>query len=895
MKDRALCPRCGRKYVVPEDELRRRGGLRFRGTCRGCGAAFRVYWDGTELRTEADAGEETETLGERDVVPKGAKVGKYEVEEALASGGSSTVYRTFDPGANRQVALKVLHRPAHGDDAMRFRREVEVQGNLKHPNLMPIFDHGTIDGKPYYTMELLHRPMTLETIVSLYRSGRLPSSLRKLNSIRALIHQVLIPVSRAIGFANRNGVVHRDLKPSNVILDATTLRVYVIDFGICHVFRTPGSRLLLRAGESPEAGDDLPRAMGTARCMPPEQARGEVSPQGDVWALGALLRYVATGDFPVAPALDFDRVSLEKRIRNIARIAASCREAGDETEASFYESRLEELRAGESRTIKDLLRDAQQAIYVALPDDLDGAVKAIIDRAMAPDPRARYATAEDFAAELQSWLEGRPVRAYAARLGPARATLYKARLFGLRNRSAVAAAAVAAALVAIGAGAYLLRAASQEEGVVHDLLAEARASPDPAVQEARLTRLLALRPGHREAEDLLATVRRFALLLAEVEDARRLGAEYRELRDERRLTDDWARRAEETAAVLELRTIPNLEALPDAFRGRTLVDEARDLARRLRGFRLVTLRNLPDDVEVLLARGAGSSREIDWAGATLLGRTPLPVRDRILEPASYVLLVRGSGRTLYLPFRVEHQTPDRTELACPIDPKKIPEGMVYVPGVEGMEYGDPRFAETPVRIDLKPFFLDEHEVTNEDYALYVKDIDPPLRRRAVPRRLLPGGGEQTAPLWSELPDGTWTFPEGAGRLPVTGISLLDAEAYADWAGKRLPSPAEWERAARGLDRRDYAFGMDLDPQACNAHTGTIAEVGSFPRDRSPFGALDMAGNVAELTSESAGSFATTKGGSFDLPRYRALAVASGRVRADLPARDVGFRCARSIE
>jgi serine/threonine protein kinase/formylglycine-generating enzyme required for sulfatase activity len=857
--------------------------------------AFRVFWDGTELRTEADEGEETETLGERDVVPKGTKVGKYEVEEALASGGSSTVYRTFDQGANRQVALKVLHRPPDGDDALRFRREVEVQGNLKHPNLMPIFDHGTIDGKPYYTMELLHRPMTLETIVALYRSGRLPPGLRKLNSMRALLHQLLLPVARAIGFANKNGVIHRDLKPSNVILDATTLRVYVIDFGICHVFRTPGSRLLLRAGESPEASEDLPRAMGTARCMPPEQARGEVSPQGDVWALGALLRYVASGDFPVAPALDFDHVSLDKRLKNLARIAASCREAGDETEASFYESRLEELRAGENRTIKDLLRDAQQANYAALPADLDGALGAIIDRAMAPEPKARYATAEEFASELQSWLDGRPVRAYAARLGPARATFYKARLFGLRNRTAVVAAAAAAALVAIGVGIYLLRAASQEDDLIRQLLAEARASPDPDVQEARLTRLLVLRPGHAEAEKLLATVRRFAPLKAEVEDARRLGAEYRELRDNRRLTDDAARRAEETATVLKLRTIPNLEALPEEFPGRKLLEDAQDLSRRLSGIRLVTLKNLPDGAEVLLAKSANATREIDWGGPRVLGRTPLAVRDIILDPGSYVLLVRGSTRTLHLPFRIEHQASDRTELECPIDPKSIPEGMVYVPMAVGMEYGDPRFAETPERIDLAPFYLDEREVTNEDYALYVKDLDAPLRRRAVPRRLLPGGGEQTAPLWSEQPDGTWTFPERAGRLPVTGISLLDAEAYAQWAGKRLPTPAEWERAARGVDRRDYPFGMELDPLACNAHTGTIAEVGVFPRDRSPFGALDMAGNVAELTSESAGRFATTKGGSFDLPRYRALAVASGQVRADLPYRDIGFRCAKTAE
>jgi serine/threonine-protein kinase len=893
MKDRALCPRCGRKYAVPEEELRRREGLRFRGTCRGCGTAFRVFWDAGELRTEADAGEETETLGERDVVPRGAKVGKYEIAEALASGGSSTVYRTFDPGANREVALKVLHRPAQGDDALRFRREVEVQGNLKHPNLMPIFDHGTIDGKPYYTMELLQRPMTLETIVALQRSGRLPSSVRALSSLRALVQQVVIPVARAIGFANRNGVIHRDLKPSNVIVDARTMRVYVIDFGVCHVFRTPGSRLFLRAGEAPEM--EQMQAMGTARCMPPEQAKGEVSPQGDVWALGALLRYILSGDFPIAPALDFDRVSLDKRLKNIARIATSCREAGDETEAAFYESRLEELRAGESRTIKDLLRDAQQADYVALPDGIDGALAAIIERAMAKEPRERYETADEFGNDVQNWLEGRPARAYAARLGSARGTLYRARLFGRRNRTAVLAAAAAAALVAVGGAAYLLREAGKEAERVDGLLASAKATDDPELQEARLTRLLALRPGHAEAEGLLATVRAFAPLRAEVEQARKLGAGYQQLRERRRITDEAARNAEEMAAVLELHTIPALEALPAGFHGRRLLGEAQEMARRLRGIRMVTLRNLPAGAEVLLATGARATREIDWAGARLLGTAPLGANDLILAPGWYVLLVRRteSGRTLHVPFGVSHATADHTELDCPLDPVTLPEGMVYVAGATGMEVGDPRFAETPERVDLLPFFLDEHEVTNEEYARYLLDLDPQTRRRAVPRRLLPGGGEQTAPLWTERPDGTWAFPEGAGRLPVTGVSLLDAAAYASWAGKRLPAPAEWERAARGLDGRDYPFGMVLDPLACNAHTGVMAAVGSFPRDRSPFGAMDLGGNVAEWTAESTGEQATTKGGAFDLPRYRALAASHGREIARLPLAHVGFRCAKS--
>jgi formylglycine-generating enzyme required for sulfatase activity len=349
------------------------------------------------------------------------------------------------------------------------------------------------------------------------------------------------------------------------------------------------------------------------------------------------------------------------------------------------------------------------------------------------------------------------------------------------------------------------------------------------------------------------------------------------------------------AAVLELETIPSLKALPASFPGRRLLGEAEDLARKLRGVRMVTLRNLPAGAEVALASGTGATREVDWARAKTLGTAPLTVPDLLLQPGAYVLLVRRPGRALYLPFAVSHATPDRTQLDCPLDPAALPEVMVYVAGATGMEHGDPRFTEAVERVDLDPFLLDEREVTNEQYKRYLDELEPVLRRRAVPRRLLSGGGEQTSPLWTELADGTWVYPDGAARHPVTGISLLDAEGFARWAGKRLPTPAEWERAARGVDRRDYPFGMELDKDACNAHTGMVAEAGGFPRDRSPFGALDMAGNVAEWTAESAGQLATIKGGSFELPRYRALAASFGRVRADQPQPDIGFRCAREVE
>ncbi|MGH7163550.1 MAG: protein kinase domain-containing protein, partial [Planctomycetota bacterium] len=424
---RAYCPSCGQKYAVPEEELKRRPGLRFRATCRACETAFSVQWRDGALKTDVEEILE-EAAGERDVLPRGARVGKYEIDGLIDSGGSSSVYKAFDPGANRYVALKLLHKPADSDYGVRFRREVEVQANLKHPNLMPIFDQGSVDGKPYYTMELLHKPTTLDTIVGLFRSGRLDfnAALRSFNSVEALVRGVLLPVARAIQFANvRHGIIHRDLKPENVIVDARTLRVYVIDFGICHVTKDAGSRLFLRAGAETafvEGGKNL--TLGTVRFMPPEQARGEVSPHGDVWALGALLYFLVSGEFPIARALDLNRVNLEQRIRNLEHVAESCRASGDVEEAEFYEARLAELRAGEMRTIKDVLRDAQEAHYVPLPASTDPALAAAVRRAMAKEPGRRYPDAESFAQELQAWLDGRPVRAYSASLRGTQSALY---------------------------------------------------------------------------------------------------------------------------------------------------------------------------------------------------------------------------------------------------------------------------------------------------------------------------------------------------------------------------------------------------------------------------------------------------------------------------------------
>jgi len=136
-------------------------------------------------------------------------------------------------------------------------------------------------------------------------------------------------------------------------------------------------------------------------------------------------------------------------------------------------------------------------------------------------------------------------------------------------------------------------------------------------------------------------------------------------------------------------------------------------------------------------------------------------------------------------------------------------------------------------VRLGPFYLDKHPVTNAQYKEFMD-----ATHYAAPQ----------SPDWAES-----AVRPGRGNLPVTGVSLSDATAYAKWAGKRLPREAEWEKAARGPDGRLFPWGNNWDPNLCGAVGSDSAEtiaVGQFPGGLSPYGASDMAGNVQEWTADA---------------------------------------------
>ena len=255
-----------------------------------------------------------------------------------------------------------------------------------------------------------------------------------------------------------------------------------------------------------------------------------------------------------------------------------------------------------------------------------------------------------------------------------------------------------------------------------------------------------------------------------------------------------------------------------------------------------------------------------------------------------------------------------------------PQGMVFIPsgsflmgstekdGVIGIIVG---VDEVPQhRVSLPGYFIDQFEVTTSQY-----------------KKFIDGTGRE-APEDKHQPDlYPWKreggFPPALVHHPVIYVSWFDADVYCRWAGKRLPTEAEWEKAARGADGRIWPWGNQFDPSKANVreywglvykpekdkvkrrdYAGTMP-VGSFPGDVSPYGVFDLGGNVSEWTSSWYQAYAgsTLKRRAFgEINRVvrGGASVLEGdlygrsahRTRAVIPEkkhRSLGFRCAKDAE
>ena len=237
------------------------------------------------------------------------------------------------------------------------------------------------------------------------------------------------------------------------------------------------------------------------------------------------------------------------------------------------------------------------------------------------------------------------------------------------------------------------------------------------------------------------------------------------------------------------------------------------------------------------------------------------------------------------------------------------ENIIYISaGKFTMGSKDGRSSERPVHtVYLKAYYMDKYEVTNGQYGAFMKAT-----------------GKSAPKEWNDI-----RFNES--NQPVVGVSWYDAEAYCKWAGKRLPTEAEWEKAARGTDARVYPWGNDFDCGRGNFDDETkydretvpggagcdgyveIAPVGRFPSGASPYRVHDMAGNAWEWvndwydrayyarspnknpTGPDSGKYRVLRGGSWNYGPDYVRAAFRGRSEPDYRDDLIGFRCVKDVE
>lgn len=341
-------------------------------------------------------------------LPSGEIVGRYRIVRLLGRGGMGSVYfaERADDEYQQSVALKVVEWcPAVTDLAGRFRAERQILARLTHENIARLLDGGQMaDGTPYLVMEHI-----AGTRIDHYcKLGRLGTEAKL---------KLMQQVCASVQYAHQNLVIHRDLKPSNILVTDQG-RVKLLDFGV--------AKLL-----SNDEGTDRSLTQQIDRVLTPDHASPEqllgqpVGTTSDIYALGVLLYELLSGKRP----FEFANLSLSEITRIVGLTSPAPPSARIRTEAD------------------------RRGLAAELRGDLDN----IVLKAMHRDPNRRYPSAAALAADIQNYLDGRPVQARPDTF------TYRARKFLRRNAWAVAGIAASVAMIVTLISFYTVRLSEERD------------------------------------------------------------------------------------------------------------------------------------------------------------------------------------------------------------------------------------------------------------------------------------------------------------------------------------------------------------------------------------------------------------------------------------------------
>lgn len=778
-------------------------------------------------------------------------LGEFELEEEIGRGGMGVVYRAHQRSLDRKVALKVLPRTLYRSAAEveQFDAEARLAARLQHAGIVTVYANGHAKGLHYFAMELVEGPNLKEVLDA--RDGHLTSlpSEQTQAALGRIEHpadmaRLVAAIADALHAAHVAKLTHRDVKPSNIFLTATG-QPKIGDFGLVMDARS--------AALSRDSG-----VIGSPHYMSPEQARGDkgvVGPRSDVYAVGVILYELLTGVRP------FD---------------------GDEALLV-----LQSVTEREPPPVRSINQSAPRDLAI------------ICEVAMAKRPEDRYVSARALADDLRRAIALEPILARAL------PRHVRAARWIRRHRGPLIAAASATALTALAA--YGVLTASKQRSI-----------------NASVSTLALFMEGDDAASRLpmeaLETVRASIDEVAETPSA---------------LTRDQARTVEAAEEKLVEVTggliAEGQQMITSALASSSLIHPWEfDVDRLFAGARLLEqCRALLGEDKlvdgILKAQTSKTWRISASSNVSLRGGfiqkidpvtgCPGPVLARFDGPGEirtglgYIraTLVTDNGELLEFERLVFRDSPeiDITPATVKAPATAFMVRVDPVPVTYSVEEGGMLpFAGTSLQ--LQPYWLDQFEVTNSEYAEFVDEC-----------------GGSAPGLW----EGD-SYPAGKGDHPVTNVSPKDARRYAEWRGKRLPTLAELIYAGSGPKCSPFPWGAEApdgddlgnctgdpaipsDDQEMPAivMTNTVPSR-SMPGSATPDGIYHLFGNVSEMTGSlfverALGLPLRTRplvrfvtGGNWRCGDYDQTLLTSTSMATfdnNMDTAVAGFRCARSAE
>ena len=753
-------------------------------------------------------------------------IGPYEDLGFLGKGGMGEVRLVRDRKLNRRLAMKILHPHllSRRISTSRFIEEAQVCAQLEHPNIVPIHDFGTLsDGRLYFTMKEI-KGRSLDSIIwsvhNAVRDGKFQPtqdgwSFRRLIDV---FHQVCF----AVGYAHSKGVLHRDLKPSNIMIGEFG-EVLVVDWGIAKVLGREDllvcdqGKHIIQSSKSGDMLTQIGQVVGTPTFMAPEQARGEndkLAPETDVYALGAILYKILSGQL----AYPGNRAS----------------------------EILEKVKSSPPKTIfKVLDGETSNAVeYSNLPQEL---VRAC-EKAMSRNMNDRFQTAKELGNVILDWLEGAKKKEEAMNIFN--------KTLPMRNQISRLLSESQALFGCANTGLKSLPD-WEDESVKSQFWKQELQAKQMTLEAERLD---------LKVEQLLqaALTHKSDLVIAHEALIHR----YMEEHKEAEFVDDH-----KAIAYSELHLRHHAFELP-------VLNQVRQKAiHYLKGTGALSIRTEGDGVEIFLDKFEPFHRRLVPKRMAFLGHDD--VNNLPLEMGSYRLILKKIGcREVTYPFEI-----GRGEHWDCIDPNGL-QRIVRIPRIGelspndcfipagwfwcGKEKGQTNSLKRK-RIWLDDFVIEKFQVTNKDYLEFLNDLLATGREddamNMVIRENKGHSSEVGSIIYGRDKSGRFCIvPDSEGDIwgldwPIMMVTFTQAQAFVKWKSEttgrqyRLPTEVEWEKAARGVDGREFVWGNEFDASYCcmfTSHKGRRLPVGinTFPIDESVYGVRGMAGGQRDWTNSS---------------------------------------------